>query len=136
LAGAACHRPDRPVLQPGPGRPRLVNGLRGAADPPGATPRGPVLAPPPGPPRAPGAPPLPLAIPALSNPPLGLRLPVGPPGRARRAAAVWVAVGFSAGQLRLSTWWFRAFQFGPLEWVWRALTYLQLPPVRRPRAPA
>src|SRR5262249_50084630 len=27
-------------------------------------------------------------------------------------------------QLPLSNWWFRWFQFGPMEWLWRSLTYL------------
>ncbi|ULT57479.1 DUF418 domain-containing protein [Neobacillus drentensis] len=34
-------------------------------------------------------------------------------------------------QLSYSTLWFRYFKFGPFEWVWRALTYLELPPMRK-----
>jgi uncharacterized membrane protein YeiB len=34
-------------------------------------------------------------------------------------------------QLIYSTLWLRYFNFGPLEWVWRALTYLELPPMRK-----
>jgi len=34
-------------------------------------------------------------------------------------------------QLIYSTLWLRYFRFGPLEWVWRALTYLELPPMRK-----
>jgi uncharacterized membrane protein YeiB len=34
-------------------------------------------------------------------------------------------------QLLFSTFWLRYFKFGPLEWVWRALTYLELPPMRK-----
>lgn len=34
-------------------------------------------------------------------------------------------------QLVLSRWWLARFRFGPMEWLWRALTYLQLPPMRR-----
>jgi uncharacterized protein len=30
-------------------------------------------------------------------------------------------------QIPLSSWWFRRFRFGPLEWVWRVLTYGNLP---------
>ncbi|MBD2700656.1 DUF418 domain-containing protein [Spirosoma sp. BT702] len=30
-----------------------------------------------------------------------------------------------------STMWLRSFQFGPLEWVWRSLTYWQRQPIRR-----
>jgi hypothetical protein len=31
--------------------------------------------------------------------------------------------------------WLRFFQYGPLEWVWRSLTYWRLQPFKRP-APA
>ncbi|MGA6148916.1 DUF418 domain-containing protein [Stenotrophomonas sp. NPDC077461] len=34
-------------------------------------------------------------------------------------------------QVLVSHWWLRHFRFGPLEWVWRAMTYLQWPPLRR-----
>jgi uncharacterized protein len=37
-------------------------------------------------------------------------------------------------QLLLSHLWLRYFRFGPLEWVWRAMTYLQWPPLRRAAA--
>lgn len=33
-------------------------------------------------------------------------------------------------QISLSTWWLRRFQFGPLEWLWRSLTYWQVQPMR------
>lgn len=33
------------------------------------------------------------------------------------------------GQVVLSLWWLRYFQFGPLEWCWRALTYGKCPPL-------
>lgn len=33
-------------------------------------------------------------------------------------------------QIPLSMWWLRRFQFGPMEWLWRSLTYGQLPPMR------
>ena len=38
--------------------------------------------------------------------------------------AVWVL------QLVVSPLWLRSFQFGPLEWLWRSLTYHQLAPLR------
>lgn len=34
-------------------------------------------------------------------------------------------------QVVLSHWWLARFRFGPMEWLWRAATYLQLPPMRR-----
>ncbi len=39
--------------------------------------------------------------------------------------AIWVA------QLILSPLWLRHFRFGPVEWLWRWLTYLKRPPMRR-----
>lgn len=32
--------------------------------------------------------------------------------------------------LILSPWWLKRYQYGPLEWVWRSLTYWQRPPLR------
>lgn len=40
-------------------------------------------------------------------------------------AAIWVL------QLIISPIWLRYYQFGPLEWVWRSLTYWQRQPMRR-----
>jgi len=33
-------------------------------------------------------------------------------------------------QIPLSVWWLRRFQFGPVEWLWRSLTYWQRRPMR------
>jgi Zn-dependent M28 family amino/carboxypeptidase len=33
-------------------------------------------------------------------------------------------------QIRISEWWFDRYQFGPLEWVWRTLTYGGRQPLR------
>jgi hypothetical protein len=32
--------------------------------------------------------------------------------------------------------WLSQFRYGPMEWLWRAITYWQLPPMRRERVPA
>jgi uncharacterized protein len=40
-------------------------------------------------------------------------------------------VAVFAGQVWLSNWWMRRFRFGPLEWLWRSLTYGSLGPLRR-----
>lgn len=42
--------------------------------------------------------------------------------------AVWIVL------LGFSTVWLRYFQFGPLEWLWRSLTYWKRQPFRRQRA--
>lgn len=34
-------------------------------------------------------------------------------------------------QLIFSVIWLRFFQFGPLEWIWRVVTYLEVPPIRK-----
>lgn len=34
-------------------------------------------------------------------------------------------------QLTFSVVWLRFFQFGPLEWIWRVVTYLEVPPLRK-----
>src|ERR1051325_8211084 len=33
-------------------------------------------------------------------------------------------------QIPLSVWWLRRFRFGPIEWLWRSLTYGQRQPMR------
>ena len=33
-------------------------------------------------------------------------------------------------QIPLSVWWLRRFRFGPVEWLWRSLTYWQRQPMR------
>jgi uncharacterized protein len=42
----------------------------------------------------------------------------------------FVAVFFT-GQVLLSQAWLARFRMGPMEWLWRAATYLRLPPMRR-----
>ncbi|SFQ00891.1 DUF418 domain-containing protein [Hymenobacter arizonensis] len=46
-------------------------------------------------------------------------------------------LGFAiiAGQLLACRWWLRRFQFGPVEWLWRSLTYRQWQPLRRLNPP-
>ena len=48
-----------------------------------------------------------------------------------RSEQVGIALLLCALQIVLSHWWLACFQYGPLEWVWRALTYLTWPPMRR-----
>lgn len=45
-------------------------------------------------------------------------------------AALLVMLLFGA-QVIISRWWMRPFRFGPMEWLWRTLTYLQPQPIRR-----
>lgn len=45
-------------------------------------------------------------------------------------AAIWIL------QLIVSPIWLRYYRFGPLEWLWRSLTYVERQPLRRARPPA
>jgi uncharacterized protein len=38
-------------------------------------------------------------------------------------------------QVLLSRWWLARYRFGPLEWLWRVLTYARMQPIRRVAAP-
>lgn len=57
-------------------------------------------------------------------------------GEVSRAWQVLGVVAVFALQLLLSRWWLARFRYGPLEWLWRAFTYWQWPPMRRVAAPA
>lgn len=46
------------------------------------------------------------------------------------ALALGCVAGIFALQLAASRWWLRRFRYGPCEWLWRALTYGRLPPMR------
>ena len=43
-----------------------------------------------------------------------------------------IAVGIICAQVATSMVWLRHFRYGPLEWVWRSMTYGQAPPLRAP----
>lgn len=55
-------------------------------------------------------------------------------GQVGRAAQVGLVLAVYATQLVLSRWWLARFQFGPMEWLWRAITYWTWPGMRK--APA
>ncbi len=42
-----------------------------------------------------------------------------------------VVLAIWAVQLLVSPWWLERYRFGPVEWLWRALTYGHLPALRR-----
>jgi uncharacterized protein len=44
--------------------------------------------------------------------------------------ALCLAVVTFAVQIAYSRWWLARYRFGPLEWVWRTLTYGQKQPMR------
>jgi uncharacterized protein len=47
------------------------------------------------------------------------------------AASIALAVAFYVVQIFLAQWWMRHFNLGPMEWLWRSLTYLKLQPNAR-----
>lgn len=57
-------------------------------------------------------------------------------GQASGSQGVLLAVGVFACQLALSALWMSRFRFGPMEWLWRNVTYLRPQPMLRPRDPA
>ena len=50
-------------------------------------------------------------------------------GIARGEALAILVCGF---QMAISSWWLRKFQFGPVEWLWRSITYWKPQPFRVP----
>jgi uncharacterized protein len=52
---------------------------------------------------------------------------IGPAVFLSIALAVWLL------QVLYSTWWFKHFTYGPLEWIWRMLTYGKRLPLRKQR---
>jgi uncharacterized protein len=47
-----------------------------------------------------------------------------------RAPQMLIVFAIVAIQIPLSSWWLKHFQFGPLEWLWRSLTYKTRQPFR------
>ncbi|MFL6817790.1 MAG: DUF418 domain-containing protein [Bradyrhizobium sp.] len=44
-------------------------------------------------------------------------------GRLNIAETIAIAIVIYAAQAASSSWWLRRFRFGPVEWLWRSLTY-------------
>ena len=47
-----------------------------------------------------------------------------------RAVQMLIVLAILLMQIPLSAWWLQHFQFGPLEWLWRSLTYLRWQPFK------
>ena len=57
-------------------------------------------------------------------------------GRLSVAQAIAIASAIYTAQAAFSAWWLGRFRFGPLEWLWRSLTYGELQRPFRASAPA
>jgi uncharacterized protein len=51
-------------------------------------------------------------------------------GQVARAPQMLIVIAILVIQLYFSTWWLNRYRFGPLEWLWRSLTYMSLQPMR------
>ncbi|MCW5554196.1 MAG: DUF418 domain-containing protein [Verrucomicrobiae bacterium] len=51
-------------------------------------------------------------------------------GSVGRAPGVVLALIIYAAQIPFSVWWLKRFRFGPMEWLWRTLTYARRQPMR------
>lgn len=52
-------------------------------------------------------------------------------GQITTTEGIVIAFTIYAFQIPLSHWWLARFRFGPMEWLWRGLTYWRLQPMRR-----
>jgi uncharacterized protein len=52
-------------------------------------------------------------------------------GKVSRVTQIEIVLVIWIAQLMLSSIWMRYFQFGPLEWLWRSLTYWKRQPFRK-----
>jgi uncharacterized protein len=53
-------------------------------------------------------------------------------GKLPPSRVVAISLGIFAVQVLLSHWWLARFRFGPVEWLWRSLTYGRAQPMRLP----
>ena len=51
-------------------------------------------------------------------------------GEIQPPVGIAIACAVYALQVLASNWWLAYFRFGPVEWLWRALSYGRLPPLR------
>ena len=52
-------------------------------------------------------------------------------GSVRNIYAVLISLGIIVLQMWFSSWWLDRYQYGPLEWLWRSLTYFRVFPMKR-----
>ena len=52
-------------------------------------------------------------------------------GELRQLYTFFIAIVFIALQMWLSKWWLKRYAYGPLEWLWRSLTFFKVYPLRK-----
>ncbi|MGB5434671.1 MAG: DUF418 domain-containing protein [Maribacter sp.] len=52
-------------------------------------------------------------------------------GEVRNSYIFLLAIAIIAVQMQLSKWWLMTFQYGPLEWLWRSITFFTWYPLRK-----
>ena len=52
-------------------------------------------------------------------------------GRIGPAIGLIPTVVLYGAQVVFSNWWLQRYRFGPMEWLWRGLTYGKLPSMRK-----
>jgi uncharacterized protein len=45
-----------------------------------------------------------------------------------------VTIVFFAAQVAFSNWWLKSHRFGPMEWLWRGMTYGKFPSMTKEEA--
>ena len=55
-------------------------------------------------------------------------------GKIGTTALLGIVIVFYVAQMLFSRWWLQRFAYGPVEWLWRALTYGKMPAMRLSRA--
>jgi uncharacterized protein len=55
-------------------------------------------------------------------------------GKIGTVGVLAICFTFFAAQIAFSHWWLARYRFGPMEWLWRTLTYGERPTFRRARA--
>lgn len=64
------------------------------------------------------------------------RTGLGPWGPVMPAAGIGLSCAIFAAQVAASRWWLARFRFGPVEWLWRSVSYGTLQPLRAETPPA
>ena len=51
-------------------------------------------------------------------------------GEISRAPQMLIVIAIIVSQMILSRWWLNRYRFGPMEWLWRSLTYKKIQPMK------